>query len=324
VDVLSDVLKVVHVTGAIFFDVEGRPPWAAAMPAASGIAGSAMPQAEHVITVHAVLDGECWAKFENGSMRPVQLNAGDIMVAPMGDAHVLCSTPGLRTQPDLSFWQRPVDRPLPFVIGRGDGPGPRTRVVCGSIGCRAKPFNPILSALPRVLVCRAGNGLGHLTQLLQAAAAETATHRSGGETVLAKMAELIFVDLVRRHVEELPDHAMSWLAGLRDPHVGAALHLMHARPAEAWTVERLAQEVGQSRAVFAERFAHLVHDSPIQHLTRCRMQLAMQLLEQTGAQVAAVAREVGYESEAAFNRAFSKHVGLPPGAWRRGQRLPRT
>jgi transcriptional regulator GlxA family with amidase domain len=147
---------------------------------------------------------------------------------------------------------------------------------------------------------------------------ETATRRSGGETVLSRVAELLFVDVVRRHIETLPKDAGSWLSGLRDPHIGAALALMHGRPAEAWTLEGLAREVGMSRSVFADRFAHFMQDSPMQYLTRWRMQLATRLLERQGAGVAQVAAEVGYESEAAFNRAFKKVVGTPPGAWRRG------
>ncbi len=319
-DVLSDVLQVVHATGAIFFAVEGRPPWVAAMPAASRIAGSVMPDAEHVMMFHAVLDGECWAELEDAVMPPVRLTPGDIIVMPMGDAHVLGSAPGLRREPDAGPLHRPAERPLPAVIGQGDGAGPRARFVCGYIGCRARPFNPILSALPRVLVTPSDRALAHLMQMLEAAVNETVLHRTGGETVLSKMAELILVEVVRRHVDELPEHSASWLASLRDPHVGAALHLIHARPAEAWTVERLAREVGQSRAVFAERFAQRVHDSPIRYLTKWRMQRATQLLERPGAQVALVAREVGYDSEAAFNRAFSRHVGVPPGAWRSGRR----
>jgi transcriptional regulator GlxA family with amidase domain len=156
-----------------------------------------------------------------------------------------------------------------------------------------------------------------MTQLFRLAIAETATRRAGGETVLSKLAELMFVEVVRQYIETLPKDAGGWLSGLRNPHVSRALALMHGRPAEAWTLERLAHEVCLSRSVFADRFAHFVQDSPMQYLARWRMQLATRLLERPGVGLAQVAAAVGYESEAAFNRAFKKYVGAPPGAWRR-------
>jgi AraC-like DNA-binding protein len=142
--------------------------------------------------------------------------------------------------------------------------------------------------------------------------------------VLSKIAELMFVDVVRRYIDTLPGDARGWLSGLRDPQVGAALAIMHARPAEPWTLERLAREVGMSRSVLADRFVHYVREPPMHYLTRWRMQLATRLLERKGSGIAQVAEEVGYESEAAFNRAFKKVVGVPPGAWRRSRQISVT
>jgi transcriptional regulator GlxA family with amidase domain len=167
---------------------------------------------------------------------------------------------------------------------------------------------------------RGVDGVGSITELFRLAIQETATRRPGSETVLSKVAELMFVDVVRRYIDTLPKDATGWLSGLRDAHVGKALALMHARPAEAWTLERLAREVGVSRSVFAERFVHYVREPPMHYLARWRMQLATRLLERQGIGIAQVAEEVGYESEAAFNRAFKKVVGVPPGAWRRDRR----
>ena len=317
-DVLSDVLRAVRLTGAIFFNVDAQAPWVAATPAAAKIAGSVMPEAEHVVMFHAVIEGACWLEVENDPTPPLHLVTGDIVVLPMGEAHVFCSAPGMRAQPDLGLYYRPTDQPLPFVIGLDATDGPRTKFVCGYLGCDARPFNPILPALPQVLHARAAEGTGYLTQLIKVAVDETASRRPGGETMLSKVAELMFVEVVRRHIDLLPPNASTWLAGLRDTHISTALRLMHARPAEAWSVDRLSQEVGLSRSVFAERFAHFVQDTPMQYLTRWRMQLATRLLEQPGAGLAQIANEVGYESEAAFNRAFKKCVGVPPGAWRRG------
>jgi len=318
-DVLSDVLRAVRLTGAIFFDVEASAPWVAETPQGTRITANVMPEAEHVIMFHVVTSGGCWAELLDGSIPPFRLSAGDIIVVPMGDPHVFCTTPGMRATPDLNTYYRPTDRRLPFVVDMGGGGGERTRFTCGYLGCDAKPFNPVLQALPRLLHIRAAEGAGIMAQLIRLAVDETATCRTGGETVLSRVAELMFVDVVRRHVDTLPKGAGGWLSGLRDAHVGAALSLMHGRPAEAWTLERLAREVGVSRSVFADRFAHFVQDSPIQYLTRWRMQLATHLLDRQGVGLAQVAAEVGYESEAAFNRAFKKCMGVPPGAWRRGR-----
>ena len=320
-DVLSDVLRAVRLTGAIFFDVDARAPWVAATPEASKIAGSVMPEAEHVIMFHAVTEGACWLELDDNQKPPIRLALGDIVVLPMGEAHAFCSAPGMRGQPNLGLYYRPADQPLPFSIGLNASDGERTRFVCGYLGCDARPFNPILPALPQVLHARASEGTGYLTQLIKLAVDETAARRAGGETVLSKVAELMFVEVVRRYIDLLPADASNWLAGLRDAHVSNALRLMHARPAEQWSLERLSHEVGLSRSVFAERFAHFVHHTPMQYLTRWRMQLDTRLLEQPGIAIAQIASEVGYESEAAFNRAFKKCVGVPPGAWRRGHQV---
>jgi AraC-like DNA-binding protein len=316
-DVLSDVLRAVRFTGAIFFDVDATAPWIAATPAVSKIAGAVMPDAEHVISFHAITAGSCWLEVEDSSQPPIRLTAGDIVVFPMGDPHAFCTAPGMRETPDLAIYRRPIDRPLPINIGLGAGDGDRTRFVCGYLGCDARPFNPVLQALPRLLHAGQADGATCVAQLIRLALNETAMRRSGSETMLSKLAELMFVDVVRRYIETLPKDASGWLSGLRDAQVGGALALMHARPDHPWTLETLAHNVGLSRSVFADRFAHFVQDTPMQYLTRWRIQLATRLLERKGVGVAQVAAEVGYESEAAFNRAFKKHVGVPPGAWRR-------
>lgn len=321
-DVLSDVLKTVRLTGAVFFDVDFTAPWVAETPPGAAIASNVMPEAEHIIMFHAITSGEGWAELLDNSTPPFRLAAGDIIVLPMSDAHVLCSTPGMRATPDLAMYRRPTDRHLPIYIEKGDGGGEQTHFVCGYLGCDARPFNPVLQGLPRLLHARGSDGVGSITELFRLAINETATRRSGSETVLSKVAELMFVDVVRRYIDTLPTAAASWLSGLRDPHVGAALTLMHGRPAEPWTLERLAREVGVSRSVLADRFTHFVREPPMQYLTRWRMQLATRLLERQGMGLARIAAEVGYDSEAAFNRAFKKCVGVPPGAWRRGHQAP--
>jgi AraC-like DNA-binding protein len=323
-DVLSDVLRAVRLTGAVFFDVDFTAPWVAETPPGEAIAAGVMPEAEHVIMFHVITTGVGWAELLDDSVPPFRLSAGDIIVLPKSDAHVLCSRPGMRATPDLAMYRHPADRHLPICIEKGDGGGDKTHFVCGYLGCDARPFNPVLQALPRLLHTRGMDGVGYITELIRLAIQETATRRSGSETVLSKVAELMFVDVVRRYIDSLPSDSRGWLSGLRDPQVGAALALMHARPAEPWTLEQLAREVGMSRSVLADRFVHYVQEPPMHYLTRWRMQLATRLLERQGSGIAQVAEEVGYESEAAFNRAFKKVVGVPPGAWRRSRQISVT
>jgi AraC-like DNA-binding protein len=318
-DVLSEVLRAVRLTGAVFFDLEQRAPWASHTPVGAAIATNVMPEAEHVIMFHAVTHGGLWAEVTDRSVPPLRAEAGDILVVPNADAHVLSSSPGMRVPPNVGQYYRPTDRQLPFLVGPGDGDGERTRLICGYLGCDVRPFNPVLQCLPRLLHIRAAESSGAITQLFRLAADETAMLRSGGELVLSKIAELMFVDVVRRYMQSLPPDSSGWLSGLRDPHVGAALALLHGRSGEAWTVETLARDVGLSRSAFAERFAHFVRETPIHYLTRWRMQLAARLLEQHGYSIAQIAAEVGYDSDAAFNRAFKKCTGFTPGAWRKAR-----
>ncbi len=319
-DVLSEVLRAVRLTGAIFFDMNFSAPFVGESPNTARIAGSVMPGAEHVIGFHVLLEGSCWAEIVEGDFAPVRLDAGDVVVFPMGDANVLSSSLGLRQTPDLANYYRPLDRQLPFVpYPRGDGVD-QTRFVCGYFGCDARPFNPLLSALPRMLVARSrADSKGWVAQLIRLAVQESETRRSGGETVLAKISELMFVEVVRNYIDTLPQDSRGWCSGLRDQYVGKALRLLHARPADVWTIDRLAHEVGLSRSAFAKRFVHFVGLAPMHYLGCWRMQIAARLLERPNVTLAQAGAEVGYDSEAAFNRAFKKFVGAPPGSWRKGR-----
>lgn len=317
-DILSEVLRAVRLDGALFFDSEITAPWVAETPPVDDFAHWVMPGSERVIAFHAVLAGACWVEMDDGSLPPLRLESGDVLVVPAGTSHSLASDPGMRGVRDLSLYRRPNDQPLPFLLRGGGGGAETTRFVCGYLGCDMRPFNPLLASLPPVIHAqgRAG-GTAWVTRLIELAVQETWMRRAGGEIVLARLSELLFVEVIRGHLEALPEESRGWLAGLRDRHVGAALKLIHGRPAEPWTLEGLAREVGLSRSVFAERFVQFVGLAPIQYLGRWRLQLAARLLGQPGLAIAQVAREVGYESEEAFNRAFKKVMGVPPGAWRR-------
>jgi AraC-like DNA-binding protein len=322
VEILSDVLRAIRLSGALFFDVEAKAAWVAETPAMPKIAHLVMPEAEHVIGFHAVLSGSCWAELGDGSTPALRLSGGDVIILPGGVQHSLCSAPGMRAVPDLSLYYRPADRPLPFVLQTGDGDAPGgVRFVCGYLGCDAKPFNPLLDALPDVILARGQADSPGVGQLIRMALGESQARRDGSEIMLARLSELLFVEVLRGYVDTLADDSRGWLSGLRDRHVGAALRLIHGRPTEAWTLERLAREVGLSRSVFAERFTHYVQMAPMHYVGRWRLQLAARLLERPGVNISEVSQKVGYESEAAFNRAFKKLMGMPPGAWRRSRAL---
>lgn len=317
-DVLSDVLRAVRLTGAVYFDVTARAPWVAETPPSHAVCAAIMPEFEHVIGFHIVLDGQCWAEIPDDPEPPVQLETGDAVIFVRGDGHVMASERGRRAAPDMTYYYRPRDRALPFVLNEVGGEGVPVRLACGYFGCDARPFNPVLEALPRLLHVKAASAGGHLTRdLIRLALQEKHMPRDGGEAILSKLSELMFLQAVREHIYHLPAEARGWLSGLRDRHVGAALRLMHGRPAEPWTLDALAREVGLSRSAFAERFSDLMGTPAMQYLANWRLQLAARLLERPGKSIAQAAAEVGYESEAAFNRAFKKQVGVPPGQWRR-------
>ncbi|MGQ4659526.1 cupin domain-containing protein [Lysobacter sp. F6437] len=321
-DVLSDVLRAVRLTGAVFFDIHAHAPWVAESPAVASICASVMPDFEHVICFHILMEGSCWAQLADESLPAIRLEVGDAVIFAGGDGHYMGTERGKRSVPNMEIYYRPVDTALPFVFNEFGGHGVETRFVCGYLGCDSRPFNPILGALPRVLHVRGGGGGGHLThELIQVALEETRAPRAGGETILSKLSELMFLHAVRQHIDGLPEASTGWLAGLRDRHVGAALRLMHGRPAQAWTLDTLAREVGLSRSAFAERFSRIMGTPAMHYLGQWRLQLAANALGR-GLSIAQAASEVGYESEAAFNRAFKRQVGMPPGAWRRSALAP--
>jgi AraC-like DNA-binding protein len=319
-DVLSDVLRAVRLTGAIYFDVHACHPWVAETPPISRIGANVMPDFEHVIAFHLMLDGWCWAQLADESQPPIRLENGDSVLFVRGDAHFMSTEPGKRSSPNMDIYYRPKDRPLPFVLNEFGGQGEESRFVCGYLGFDSRPFNPLLGALPSMLHVKSSSVGGQLTHnLIRVALKESESPRAGSETILSKLSEVMFLQAVRQYVDALPPESTGWLAGLRDRHVSAALSLMHGRPAEAWTLDSLAREVGVSRSVFADRFTQIMGSPAMHYLSNWRLQLAANLLEEQRLSIAQAAAQVGYESEAAFNRAFKKLVGIPPGAWRRSR-----
>lgn len=312
-DALSDVLRAVRLSGAVFFDVCASAPWVAQSPPGRDIVATVFPGADHLMSYHIVITGDCFAVLDGEA--PLHLTAGDVLVFPHGDPHAIASNPGLRAQPNLSMYRPSTEGGLPFSLSVGNGPGDSARIVCGFLGCDSRPYNPLLTALPRVLRVKDCAG-GAIDSLVRLALDESAAPRMGGSAMLGRLSELMFVDVVRRYVEGLPSDRTNWLAGLRDPFVGRALAALHRTPERDWTIEGLARETGLSRSALADRFAQFVGQPPMHYLTSWRMQLAATYLRTGRDSVLVVANRVGYESEAAFSRAFKKAVGVPPGQWR--------
>jgi AraC-like DNA-binding protein len=290
------------------------------VPAADLFAPIILPRARHVISYHVIIDGSGWASVPGEPA--VRFAAGDVIVFPHGDPYAMRSTPDepsdVETAPALQFFRDMAAGRLPFVVSEGGGGPERTRFVCGFLGCDLRPFNPLLETLPRLLLVRhATQGEDALLErLIELTLAEAGVSRAGSECIRLRLSELMFVEVVRRHIAARMDDETGWLAGLRDPGIGRALAALHGRPAHDWTLEELAGEAGMSRSVLAERFAQLVGHPPMQYLARWRVQLAARLLADGGKKVAAVGQQVGYASEAAFSRTFKRIAGVSPAAWR--------
>lgn len=325
-DTLSDLLRAVRLRGAVFYYVSNWAEWAAEAPPAREIAAAVLPGAEHVMEFHMVARGSGWAALSGEA--PVRLECGDIVMFPHGDAHVLSSAPGLaplRIGVEWVFATRHQPKPMPVAFHSGvREPGASlpvaeadTVLVCGFLGCDLRPFNPLIAALPRLLHLPAARAGDWVARVIEQAAVESSERRPGAEAVLERLAEMMFVDTARRYLDNLPADSTGWLAGLRDRHVGRALALLHEAPERAWSMDELARETGLSRSALHERFVQFLAQPPMHYLAQWRIQLAARLLRETNRTVATIAQEVGYESEAAFSRAFKRLVGVPPATWRR-------
>jgi AraC-like DNA-binding protein len=319
-DVLSDVLRAVRLTGAVFWSVEATDPWASQSPPAHVIAPLIRPGIEHVIQFHAIVSGRCWGGLNDEPA--IELRAGDLMILPHGDQHGMSSRIGLKggvVSVKLDPSSRPA-LPLPLSMGPDAASGEKTRFICGYLGCDAGPFNPLLAALPRLLhISGATQRIPLLSQLIEMALTESRFSSAGREIALSRLSELMFVEAIRDYVASAPKTS-GWLAGLSDDMVGRALTALHARTAHAWTIDSLAREIGTSRSVLAERFSCIMGVPPMQYLTQWRMQIASDLLSSTSAGLGEIAFRVGYGSDTALSHAFKRTVGISPAQFRNGER----
>jgi AraC-like DNA-binding protein len=314
-DAFSQILSGVKLNGAVFFSAEFSAPWGFTTPASNTMVDVLAPGAAQLVLYHFVIDGGAFVQLGDGPA--IELKPGDVVIFPHGDPHHMTSAKGAAAPfPNYGISSKIKSRDLsPLKAGGG---GETSRFVCGYMTCDPYLSRPILSGLPPVFSVnirtdRSGhwleNSILHLVE-------EAASGRVGSEAMLAKLSEALFVDTLRRYVAVLPEQQMGWLAGARDPIVGKSLGLLHSRVAHPWTIASLADEVGISRSALVERFTRYLSEPPMTYLTRWRLQLAARALESTSRGVAEIAADVGYESEAAFNRAFKREFGRPPGRYR--------
>ena len=314
-DALSEALASVRMTGAIFYHAECTAPWGFRVPHLHDVAHVLAPGTERLVSYHLVIDGKAVVCFPGEEDIPI--TAGDILIIPHGDAHTVSNgRPSTFLDSGASLGRYLAGDLTTMRLGGG---GEMTKFVCGYFGCERHAERLFLAGLPLMIkINLRGDPAGEwLESSVRHLVSQAGSSRPGQSVLLSKMAEALFIETIRRYMEALPAEQTGWLAGARDPVVGGALALLHRKPCHHWTVEELAAETGVSRSVLAERFSRFLGEPPLTYLARWRLQLAARMLQTTRESVIQVASEVGYDSEAAFNRAFKREFGVPPGQFRR-------
>lgn len=315
-DAVSDLLRTTRLSGGVFLDAEFTAPWCVH----SGVSAAECAQfgvpAAHVIAYHYLFAGRMLLELDGHAT--VEVDTGDIVLLPHNEPHRLCSEPGLRPVDVESEVVPGTDGPVARIIHGGGGA--TTRMFCRFLASEVAG-DPVLRMLPRVMKVRIADAPSSawIESSMRFGAQEIASGTARSPALLAKLAELLFIEAVRRYLDALPAGQAGWRAGFSDPMVGRALALMHQRLDRRWTAEELARSIGMSRSAFAERFTRVVGESPMRYLARQRLQQAARQPESPGSSVARIAFDAGYESEAAFNRAFKREFGAPPAAWRDGR-----
>jgi AraC-like DNA-binding protein len=321
-DVFSEILRGIVLKGALYFNAEFSAPWGFNTPPAPELAELLAQDAPHLVIYHFVLEGSGFVRLE-GDLE-IELNAGDVVVVTNGDSHEMCSAAGVTNK--LSDAMKAKLRSHDLTAMQAGGGGDVARFVCGFMVCDPLLCSPIFRSLPPAFKVnlRTDPAGRWLESLLLHLVEEATSGQAGSEAVLAKMSEALFVETLRRYLTGMPKPEIGWLAGARDPIVGRSLMLLHSRTAHPWTIAELAKEVGLSRSALVERFTRYLAEPPMAYLIRWRLRLAARALGSTSRGVADIGEEVGYESEAAFNRAFKREFGLPPARYRREQRASKT
>jgi AraC family transcriptional regulator, alkane utilization regulator len=312
---LSEMLRVVRLTGSVFFSGTFSTPFGVISPK-QWDENTPMARLRHISIFHLITAGRCTIELAGGAR--CEISAGDIILLPFADEHRFWNgePSSFAHAPDI-VQPGPIEGVSTLVYGGG---GDETRLVCGYIESSEFLFTPVFRTLPQMVIEHTGED--EVGALMARTAREIASlveaETPGSQMILGRMMELLFVEVVRRHVSRLPPGSKGWLAALSDTIVGRALALVHGDPARKWTADDLAREVGSSRTVLAERFKALLGRPPIDYVTSWRIQLAADRLRNGSDAIAGIAADVGYESEAAFNRAFKRETGLTPGRWRDG------
>ncbi len=313
-DALSEALNAVRMTGAIFYHAECTAPWGFRVPELKTVAHVLAPGTERLVTYHLVTEGKAVVRFAAAT---VPVAAGEVLIIPHGDAHTVSNgLPSTFVDSGASLGKFLAGDLTTMQLGGGGEP---TRFVCGYFGCERHADRLFLAGLPLMIKINIrGDPSGEwLEASIRHLVSEAGAERPGQSVLLSKMAEALFIETLRRYMEQLPVEQTGWLAGARDVVVGGALAVLHRRPGHHWTLEKLAAEVGTSRSVLTERFTRLLGEPPLTYLARWRLQLAARKIETTRTSILHVALDVGYESQAAFNRAFKREFGVPPARYRK-------
>jgi AraC-like DNA-binding protein len=316
-DALSELLRAVKLSGAMFFKSRCTAPWCLHAPPSSAFLPFVAPDATHCIEYHYISEGAAYVRVGEETM---PLVAGDIVMIPHGDPHQMGNGAG-GTPIDGN---RAINALMSGRVHLADfgGGGENTGLVCGYLACDAQLIKPVLAGLPRVLRVnlRADPSGEWLEKTLRHAVDQASIAAPGSEVILAHLAEVLFAEVLRRYLLSLPEGRSGWLAGAGDAAVGRALAALHREPAREWTLEALAQHAGISRSGLTEKFARYLGQAPMTYLMEWRLELSAEALRSTSRSVQRVALDVGYESEAAFNRAFKRRFTLPPARYRREAR----
>ncbi len=316
-DVLSEVLTAIRMDGAVYINAEFTAPWCAEAQHGLHRAAGRLPRAHHIIFFHLLTEGSCLVRLADGS-ETVNAVAGDLLLFPHDHLHVLGSDLALPPAEVKEIFDN-SGLTQGLIQMRHGGGGEATRFVCGYLACDQQIFRPLLDALPEMVRVPLGDlsVSGWIADLLRLGVQESQAQRPGARSLLAKLSELTFIEALRRYIQSQPLDQKGWLAGLRDPYIGRALALLHGKPRHRWTVDELAREVALSRSALAERFVDMIGEPPMQYLTRWRLALAARALRTSFDPIAHIAERSGYESEAAFTRAFKRAFGMPPSVWRK-------
>jgi AraC-like DNA-binding protein len=319
-DSLSEILHSVKLEGAVFYNAEFTAPWGFRSPPTCDVAAFLRKRSKHVIIFHLLTAGRARGEVKNSAHR-VNLVPGDIVVFPHGDAHIISNGSPSRIVNNGEHLSEVFSQGM--VISRRGGGGERTLFVCGYVACDRELCRNSFGGLPPVFKVNIRNDHAGrwLEDSIKFLAEEASQNRAGSDAVLAGLSEALFVETLRRYMAEMPPQQTGWLAGARDPGVGAAPAHMHRAPEYPWTIANLAQQVGISRSVLAERFRQYLGEPPMNYLSRWRLQVGARMLASTSYSVARISGEVGYESEPAFNRAFKREFGTPPARFRMQARL---